>query len=451
MGDPANVNKPVICYEFSDFVDAMGWSEDWDKYTLCEAARIVLDRYKVGPICVINVLDKDEATHSTEATNTFDLSALGNPDYVTWEEFGVLLSTVVITDGEVDPTTYTEGDDYTLEFDDDGYLRINILDDGTIPDDSSLEVTADSWDTSAITSSDIVGSYASGVYKGLKVIHQVYPRTGLVPEFVSCPNWNDTYEVMEAMRSEGESVSGDFGCLTVADCAPASGDISDYSAVSTWIGDNNYKKERMALGWAKILYGDSEESHLSSHIIGLSMSADSNHNDVPYASPSNKTLKASAMIFEDTTEIYLTKTQANALNGQGVVTAIHTRSGWKLWGNRTAIYPTNTDPKDAFIVGRRMMNRIRNTIILTSERDVDEPGNKRQIEGVVGTIQRWLDGLIALGALIDGKIAFLEADNSVVDLSDGKVKFRVWVTWPAPMREMEFVVEYDPEALSELF
>jgi phage tail sheath protein FI len=98
-----------------------------------------------------------------------------------------------------------------------------------------------------------------------------------------------------------------------------------------------------------------------------------------------------------------------------------------------------------------MMNRIRNTIILTSERDVDEPGNKRQIEGVVGTIQRWLDGLIALGALIDGKIAFLEADNSVVDLSDGKVKFRVWVTWPAPMREMEFVVEYDPEALSELF
>ena len=31
------VNNPVICNSWDEAVNALGYSEDWDKYTLCEA------------------------------------------------------------------------------------------------------------------------------------------------------------------------------------------------------------------------------------------------------------------------------------------------------------------------------------------------------------------------------------------------------------------------------
>ena len=38
----AEVNKPILCYTYAEAVAAMGYSEDWEKYTLCETI------YKIG-------------------------------------------------------------------------------------------------------------------------------------------------------------------------------------------------------------------------------------------------------------------------------------------------------------------------------------------------------------------------------------------------------------------
>lgn len=79
------------------------------------------------------------------------------------------------------------------------------------------------------------------------------------------------------------------------------------------------------------------------------------------------------LCLEDGTPVELGLSSANYLNGNGIVTAINLFGGWKLWGNNTACYPTNTDPKDRFFCVRAMFNWDQQTFIRTYWTDVDQP------------------------------------------------------------------------------
>lgn len=63
-------------------------------------------------------------------------------------------------------------------------------------------------------------------------------------------------------------------------------------------------------------------------------------------------------------EVLLDQLQANVVNSFGVSTAIN-NNGWRTWGNRTAAYPANTDPKDMWFCCRRFFSWWGNSFILT--------------------------------------------------------------------------------------
>ena len=125
---------------------------------------------------------------------------------------------------------------------------------------------------------------------------------------------------------------------------------------------------------------------------------DSGNGDIPYESPSNKSMQITGTCLADGTEVILGPDEANYLNGQGIVTALNFIGGWKAWGNRTACYPSNTDPKDAFISIRRMFNWHAQTFIQTYWAKVDKPINKRLIQTVVDSENIRLNGLVAQGS-----------------------------------------------------
>ena len=56
-GGAKNVNIPIVIRDFSDMKNKLGYSDDWAKYTLCEAAKVHLSQKGVGPLIFINVLD----------------------------------------------------------------------------------------------------------------------------------------------------------------------------------------------------------------------------------------------------------------------------------------------------------------------------------------------------------------------------------------------------------
>ena len=58
--NPAPANKPVLCYELSEYVEQFGYTGDFDKFTNDEMAASQFQLFSVSPIIFVNVLDKDK-------------------------------------------------------------------------------------------------------------------------------------------------------------------------------------------------------------------------------------------------------------------------------------------------------------------------------------------------------------------------------------------------------
>jgi hypothetical protein len=438
-------NEPILCYTYQEAVQELGYSDDWEKYTLCEFMKSHFGLFAVAPVVFVNVLDP--STH--KATVTAESVTLDSNDQAALVNKGVLLSTVVVKSSD-GATTYVRNTDYTIAFDDNGNAVITRLSSGSISEGSSLQVDYDYLDPSAVTANDIIGGVdtTTGALTGLELVNAVFPRFRMVPGMILAPGWSQDPTVAAVMVAKASNINGHFRCIALTDVPTDT--VTKYTDVPSWKTDNNYISERQAVCWPKVKLGD-EEFHLSTQLAGLICSLDAENNDVPFASPSNKGLQADSAVLSDGTTIALGPDQAVYLNGQGIITALNFVGGWKAWGNRTGAYPAVTDPKDAFLPIRRMFDWIANQLVLMFWQKVDYPITRRMVETVVDSANIWLNGLTAREFIVGGRVEFIPEENPETDLMDGIVRFHVYVTPPSPAREIDFVVEYDPKYLESLF
>ncbi|MCZ8520127.1 MULTISPECIES: phage tail sheath family protein [Paenibacillus] len=441
----APVNVPMLCYKWEEAVAAIGYSDAWDDYTLCEAMDSHFGKYQLAPAVFVNVLDP--STHKTAVADAVLSLSSGA---ATIEAEGVLLSTVVVK-SEDKATTFQTPRDYTIGFNGSGQVLLTVKNGGTIPVAATkLSVSYSKLNPAAVTAAEIIGGVDSttGKSKGLELLQQVFPRFGIVPGLVLAPGFSVDPTVAAVMVAKAGNINGHFKALAVTDIPTDI--ITKYTDAPSWKRDNNYTSERQIACYPKVKLGD-KQYHLSTQLAGVIGATDTANNDVPYVSPSNKALKAVGAVLEDGTELYLGPDQAAYLNSQGIVTALNFMDGWKSWGNQTGAYPGSTDPKNAFIAIRRMFDWVSNTIILTYWQKVDSPGNNRLIETVTDSLNIWLNGLTSAGYLLGGRVEFQASENPVTDLMNGTYKFHVYLTPPGPAQEINFVLEYDPQYLQSLF
>lgn len=428
------VNEPILAYKYAEATSKLGYSNDFDKYTLCEFMSAHFSLFNVSPAVFVNVLDPSVHKIASEP-KTLDVV----DGEAVLEIEGVLLESMVIKNGS---TTY-EKDKYDLEFDDDGYVHIFIS------EAQSISVEFDVIDPSAVDFADIIGGVSvDGTYKGLELINQIFPRFRLVPGQIVAPKFSTNPAVAAVMAAKANSINGLFKATANVDI-PTS-EITDYTRVAEYKNLKNLTSTYQDVFWPKVSLGG-QQYHLGTQAASLMCSVDAANSDIPYVSPSNKNLQADSAVLADGKEIFLGQDQAAYLNGQGIVTALNFIGGWKLWGNRTGTYPGVTDPKDSFIPVRRMFNWVQNTLILTYWQKVDNPTNTKLIETVLDSINIWLNGLSARGYLLGGRVEFLEDENPETSLIDGKVTFHVYFTPPIPAKEIEFLVEFDVAYLKTLF
>lgn len=445
LSDKTNVNKPVLCYSYQEAVEAFGYSEDWESYTLCEFIYSHFALFNVAPVVLVNVLDPTVHKGSVDKEeHTFAADAPA----VTLSKQGVLLDSVVVK-SEGGTTTYVLDTDYTVGFDEDGNAVITRLEGGAIGEVSPIEATYDYIDPTMVDSDDIIGGVdtITGNYEGLELLDKVFPTFGLVPGMVLAPGWSHDPEVAAVMTAKASNINAHFKCIALTD-VPVD-EITKYTDVSQWKNLNNYVSPRQVVCWPKVKLGD-KEFHLSTQLAGIMCKTDAENDDVPYVSPSNKNLQANSAI-AGTDEVMLGPEQGAYLNGQGIVTALNFIGGWKAWGNRTGAYPSVTDVKDTFIPIRRMFDWIGNTLVLTFWQKVDYPITKRLVDTIIDSANIWLNGLAAREFILGGRVEFLRDENPTTDLIDGIIRFHVYVTPPAPAREIDFIVEYDPQYLETLF
>lgn len=432
-----SVNKPILAYSWKEAVEKLGYSDDWENYTLSESMDASFRRIGVAPVIFINVLDPKE--HKASGTKTLTVSG----DEVVLNEFGVLLDKVVVKSNE-GTTTYVKNTDYYIGFNKEGYPNISIVEGGSIsPGDILVEF--EKIDPSLIAIEDIIGGYDSitGENTGLELVGQVYPRLGIVPGLILAPGYSQNPEVASIIDAKSEAINGSFNCMNVLDLDSET--IRQYTDAPEWKNNNAYTSKRSIVLWPKVKIGG-KSYWFSSIMAPLIAYTDAQNDNVPYVSPSNKRLPITATVLEDGTEIYLDQVQGNFLNGNGIVTAINI-NGWRAWGNNTAAYPSTTDPKDRFIPIRRIFDWWGNTFILTYFQKVDDPANYRLIESIVDSENIRGNGLQARGQIAGAKIEFRAEDNPITNILNGRIQFIQKIAAFPPAEQIVNVLEFDPTIL----
>lgn len=441
------VNKPFLAFTYNEVVKKLGYSGDWDNYTLCEFMKSQFQLFNVAPVVFVNVLDP-----TIHKKTIIDSTVPLTNGSATVAQDGVLLKSLVVklTDAG---QPLVKDTDYTAAFDKQGKVIITRIEGGSISaDQASVVITYNHLDPTMVTKTEIIGGVdaATGKYAGLELINSVFPLFRLVPGQILAPHWSKDSTVAAIMKAKSGNINGLFKAISVCDIDSSSTGADVYTEVPAWKNTNNITDPLQIACWPKITLGE-EDYHLSTQFAGVTCRTDATNDDIPYVSPSNKTLQADGSATESGNEVTLDPTQANYLNGQGIVTTTNTMGGWKLWGNRTAAYPGSSDVKDTFIPVRRMFNWVGNSLILTFWQKVDEPTNRRLIDTVVDSMNIWLNGLTAKGALLGGRVEFRKEENPTTDLIDGKIRFHLFLTPPTPAQEISFILEFDVSYFDSLF
>ncbi len=426
-------NVPVLCNTYDEAVAALGYSDDWEKYPICEMIYSHFKLFAMSPMVAVNVLDP--ATHK----QTVEPSAVAVTKRQAELPFEAIPETVTVKNGE---TALVEGTDYGMFFKSD-VLIVELLETSAAASAQSLTIGYDAVTPSAITKADIIGGIDVNTKApcGFELVDQVFPKFLIVPDLLLAPGWSHDAEVAAIMATKAENINGIFEgkALIDADCST----VTVYSDLTEWKNNNNLFSKTQIVLWPMLKLAD-RKFHFSVQAAGLMAKVDSDNDGCPAESPSNKGLQMDSMVLADGTEVVLDLVQANYLNSVGVCTALNFIGGFKMWGNYTACYPSVTDVKDYFIPVSRMFHWVANSLILTYWNKTDRKMTRRLMDNIVDSVNIWLNGLVAEEKLLGGRVEILESENPVTDLVAGIIKFHLYITPPSPAQEIDFVLEYDP-------
>jgi len=435
------VNEPFIAYSWEEAITALGYSDDWEKYTLCEMMDAAFRQFNVAPIVFVNVLDPE--VHKASGNETVPVVK----GKATAKADGILKDSLVVKLTQETENSLAKDVDYISSFDDDGKLVIALITNTTA---ESIHIQFDKLTPEAVDGDDIIGGYniETGKRKGLELLNAIFPKFRLVPAQVLAPKFSTIPGVAAVMKAKASAVNTYFRAFAWDDIDTTV--VNHYQKANEWKNQNNYVGYNEAPCWPMVALDD-KLYHISTQAACSVVKVANSNGDYPHESPSNKNLSMNKMVLKDGTKIDLGPDQAELLNSQGITTALNFMGGWVLWGNCTGAFPTNTDVKDMFIPVHITHNWIANTIILTTWSKVDKPITRSLIDNIIDTMNNWFNGLHNRNVILGGRVEFRKSDNPTTDLLGGKLRLRYFTAEPVPAQDIENLLEFDPTYYNSLF
>lgn len=124
---------------------------------------------------------------------------------------------------------------------------------------------------------------------------------------------------------------------------------------------------------------------------------------------------------------------ANYLNENEVATIVQS-DGYRLWGNRTC----SSDPMWAFLSVRRTHDIVYESIEQAFLWAMDRPFSAQLLEDIAGSVNAYLRGLVARGALLGGRVWLDPELNTKDRLMSGQLFMNFDNEAPAPMERLTF-------------
>ncbi len=424
----------VMASSYDEAKEQLGYSDDWEKFTLCEVMYTHFKKYGVGPVFLVNVADPSSSKTTVEAKNVAVV------DTVAEIEETAIADSIVVADAE--GNAMTAGTDYEVYYED-GKCCIAAIRGGAMDALSEVAVSYDNFsvDTAALEDA-VVGGYDAdtGVSTGLELVNDVFANYGVNPDIIIAPGFSHLESVATAMTMK-TTVNTVFRAMAILDADMESG--VTHTDVVKWKNERAMKDPTQILCWP-MCKDDAHIYHLSTHAAAIMACTDNMNDDCPSESPSNKdSLKVMAMCKADGSEVKINLDKANYLNAAGILTGLRFMSGFTLWGNYTCAYPTSSHQEEYFINVRRMFNWVGNSLILSYWQFIDSKLTRRLCETVADNANKWINSLTAANHLYGGRVEFNQAENPDEDIAAGIIRPHVYLAPVSPAQEINFLMEYD--------
>lgn len=418
-------NKPILV---NSDRDAAQFGQKVPGFSIPQSLDAIF-KQGAGTVIVVNVFDATKHTASVSAEAQTVKDGKLKLDYAP-------IGTVTIKDSSDQAVTYVEGTDYSI----DAFGNFTVLS-SEIADNTALKFTYAKLDASAVQSTDIIGTVdsTSGARTGMKCFDLAFNLFGLKPKILIAP----TFSVVNAIATEMISVADKFKAITYIDAptgTTVAGAITGRGTSGTINFNTSSKRAELLFPYMK-WYDAASNSDVnfpySAFMAGVRAAVDNNEGF--WVSASNHEIKGitgvetniSASVNDPTSD-------ANKLNEKGITTVFNTfGSGIRTWGNRSAAFPTNTDP-DNFLAVRRTADILQESVEQACLQFIDQPITQGWIDSVRESVNSFIRTLVGRGALIDGVCKFIKEDNPATELAAGHVTFYIDFMSPTPAERITF-------------
>lgn len=447
-GGAANVNRPILVTNIAEARKHFGYSDEWDKYTLCEAMHAHLENKAVGPLVLINVLDP--ATHKAAEAGTANLTPENGR--VTIANAGdIILDTVAVT-GK------TKGTDYTVQYDfKKKLLTIAEITSGGLGTEA-LTITYNSIDATAVDADDVIGATdGAGLNTGLFAIKNVYQETGFIPSFLLAPGFSSIPAVHSAMIQNSQKVNSHWDVYVMADI-PIMDEEDEkitLATAATWKNANSYNKSNETVYFPLVKGTDDKIYHLSVLAAANFQELLVAQDGIPYKTASNTECAiisnlymgedSAGRVFDD----YLIN---NQLNKNGIASAAYVGGRWAVWGCHSADFSQEGgDQINVSETNRMMLYYISNDFQHRRTRNVDKPLTANDIKTIVAEEQTRLDALVKIGALTYGVVHLNAEPDARSDIMNGDYSFTFNVTTTPLAKSLTAIVNWTDEGFVTYF
>lgn len=433
------VNEPIQILS-SD--DAAQFGSALSGFTIPQALDAIYD-HGAGTVIVVNVLDP--AVHCDQVTEeSLEFAAVNGR--VSLAHPAVRELTLKAEDGA---TTYEEGTDYTLSATSGLVTRLAS---GSIPAGGKVKASYKYADPSKIKAGDIIGGIdEDGDRTGFALLESCYQLFGYDAKILISPGYCTQLSVASEMVAQAEKLQA----MALID-APIG---TMYQEAITGRGPKGsinfaFASQRAVLCYPhlKVYSAELDADVLepfSQRLAGVMCVTD---NDQGYwKSPSNEAIQGiTGAELSLTAKIDDPQSQVNLLNEKGIVTVFNSYgSGWKVWGNRSSAYPTETD-WETFVCVRRTKDIIDESIRYSSAQFVDKSIDKAVIDDILESVNQFFRKLQGDGAIMGGLAWFDQKRNPDTAIKAGRLLIQYKFTPKPPLERLTYESELTGEYLITL-
>lgn len=450
-----NVNKPILVNDISEAKKYFGYSDDWAKYSLCEAMHVFLELAGVGPLVMINVLDPKSTHKSSTVTTKTATPSSGRITIANCED--AILDTIVVKTQDTPPVEKVKGTDYTAVYNAaKKSIIIQELTAGALGS-AALDITYYTVTASTITSADIIGADdGAGTHTGLYAIKDVYNLCGVIPAIFMAPGWSEVPAVHATMATLSLKINGHWDAWLFTDIPISdNGTPVTMASAKTWKDANGYTKKNETVSFPMVVGTDSKKYHLSVIRCANFLQLLAENDGIPYHTASNTAagivanlwLGASSVgkVFDDQ---YINEN----LNKNGICSAAFVGGRWVIWGAHSAEYDqVNGDNINVSETNYMMLFYLSNDFQARRVYDVDQPLSANDIQSITAEEQSRLDALVKIGALTYGVATLDTSEAAKSDMYNGDFLFIFDVTTTPIAKSLTVLVNWVDDGFATYF